>query len=224
MTRRAFSKELAQKYLAAGDPVGWFEALYASASDDASAIPWADLKPNPNLLSWLDAHRLPAQSQALVVGCGLGDDAEELARRGLRVTAFDVAPTAIEWCGKRFPRSDVRYVVADLLDPPPEWDGAFDFVLESYTLQALPSDPRERAVHSLARFLSPTGMLLLICRGREPEEPEGELPWPLTREELSRLAGRAGLAAEALEDYLDDEDPPVRRFRAVYRPVSRPCG
>ena len=40
---------------------------------------------------------------ALIVACGLGDDAEEVSRRGYRVTAFDLVPAAIEHCRERFP-------------------------------------------------------------------------------------------------------------------------
>lgn len=228
MTQRDSARDLAQKHLAAGDPVGWFEALYASAaaSSDAAAIPWADLAPNPNLLDWFDAHPVPgAGRRALVVGCGLGDDAEELARRGFEVTAFDVAPTAIAWCKRRFPQSRVRYVVADMLDPPAAWAGAFEFILESYTLQALPPDPRARAERSLAGFLAPAGELLVICRAREPDEPEGQAPWPLTRDELTRFAAQSGLVEQAFEDYLDGhESPPVRRFRAAYRRAQPAAG
>jgi hypothetical protein len=67
--------------------------------------------PNPSLVVWLGAHAVSGRS--LKVGAGLGDDAEELARRGLAVTAFDVAPTAIERARRRFPESGVDYVVAD---------------------------------------------------------------------------------------------------------------
>jgi SAM-dependent methyltransferase len=216
MSKRALARELARKHLSEGDPLGWFEALYSSASYDAAAIPWADLKPNPNLEGWLDARPMPTGRGALKVGCGLGDDAEELARRGFDVTAFDIAPTAIQWCRRRFPRSSARYLVADLLDPPLAWNGNFNLVLESYTLQVLPPDLRERAMRSLAAFLAPAGQLLLICRGREPHEPEGAMPWPLTRQELSNLAKHAGLAEQSFEDFLDGESPPVRRFRSVY--------
>jgi|SRR5688572_7219693 len=217
MNDRAAARALAQKHIADGDPLGWFEPLYASAAGEPAAIPWADLRPNPNLVSWLDAHPTPAAGlRAMKVGCGLGDDAEELARRGFDVTAFDVAPTAIRWCRRRFPQSPVRYQVADLLDPPPEWAGAFDFVLESYTLQVLPPALRERAMQSLAGFLAESGRLLLICRGREPGEPEGQMPWPLTRRELSGLAERARLVERSYEDYRDSENPPVRRFRCIY--------
>jgi hypothetical protein len=76
--------------------------MYAGAEAEGD-IPWADLAPNPSLVEWLDTHAV--SGRALKVGAGLGDDAEELARRGLAVTAFDVAPTAVESARRRFPES-----------------------------------------------------------------------------------------------------------------------
>jgi SAM-dependent methyltransferase len=157
-----------------------------------------------------------AGCRALEVGCGLGDDAEDLARRGFAVTAFDVSATAIDWCRRRFPGSPVEYVVADLLNPPAEWARAFDFVQESYTLQVLPPDVREVAIRRVARFVAPGGSLLVVARGREPSDPPGTMPWPLVHDELGGF-GRAGLEELSFEDFSDDETPPVRRFRAVYR-------
>ena len=52
MNKRVLARELAQEYLAKDDPLGWFEALYRRAGKDNALIPWADLTPNPNLLSW----------------------------------------------------------------------------------------------------------------------------------------------------------------------------
>ncbi len=76
------------------------------------------------------------------IGCGLGDDAEQLSRWGFATTAFDISPTAIQECRARFPKSAVSYVVASRLAMPDEqWD-AFHLVFESCTLQALPSEVR----------------------------------------------------------------------------------
>ena len=95
------------------------EELYARANGDASVIPWADLMPNPHLVTWLDNHGIrEAGKKALKIGCGLGDDAEELARRGFDTTAFDISPTAIAWCQRRFPGTSVHYVIADLFMGP----------------------------------------------------------------------------------------------------------
>jgi len=198
------------------DPIGWFETLYSTANGDTSLIPWADQKPNHNLTSWLDRERVNGAGRScVVVGCGLGDDAEELARRGFAVSAFDVAQSAVDWCRKRFPKSNVTYAQADLF----AFKGAFDFVFESYTIQALPRSLRERAIAAVAGLVNPRGGdLLLICRGREDNEDEGTLPWPLTHAEAAMFESTHGMRRVSFENFFDDErDPPVRRFRALFR-------
>ena len=213
--------ELARKHLAAGDATGWFEQLYAKAGGDAGSIPWADLKPNANLLAWLDRERPTASGRALVVGCGLGDDAEELSRRGWHVTAFDIAASAIGWCQKRFAGTTVRYQQADLLNPPDDFQRAFDFVFESYTLQALPPELLPKTTAGVAGFVAPRGRALILCRAREASDPLSGPPWPLTREDLSRFTREHGLIEQSFEDYIDkDDDPPARRFRVVYERQS----
>lgn len=222
-TPRERARRLLAEHAARGDATGWFEAVYAAADGRPDEVQWADLAPNPHVVQWLDREtgldREPAAGagrRALDVGCGLGDTAEHLAARGFAVDAFDVSQSAVAWCRRRFPGSAVAYRAADLLDPPPEWRGAFDLVVEVYTLQVLPPALRRRAQASLAGLLAPGGRLLVVCRGREPAEPEGQMPWPLTVAELAAFDG-LGLARESFEDFLDDEDPPVRRLRAVWR-------
>ena len=211
-------KAVAEGFLSRGQATGWFEELYKSAGGDADAIPWADRSPNPNLVAWLDRAKVTMSGRALVVGCGLGDDAEELSRRGWKVTAFDISPTAIGWCKQRFPASKVEYVAADLLDPPKQWNRAFDFVFESYTLQAVPPEVRERMVPRVGELVAPGGTLLIICRARDENEEQASLPWPLPKSALSPLVKQCGLTERAFEDFLDEQDdPPARRFRAVYQ-------
>ena len=78
---RAKTREIAHEFLRRGDPLGWFEALYSQANRDAGTISWADLATNQNLVAWLEREAVSGQgTRAMNVGCGLGDDAEELAR------------------------------------------------------------------------------------------------------------------------------------------------
>ncbi|MGF1542339.1 MAG: class I SAM-dependent methyltransferase [Pleurocapsa sp.] len=213
-------KNLAQKYIDGNNPSGWFEELYATAQGDKDAIPWAKLTINPHLANWIEQN--PHQGvgkTALVVGCGLGDDAEAIAKLGYQTVAFDISPTAIAWCKQRFPDSQVNYLVDDLLQPSVLTERKFDFVVESYTLQALPATVRHRAIAQLPQFVAPQGRLLIICRGRELDEPEGELPWHLTIEELAELEV-LGLKQVALEDYLDGLNNTVRYFRLEYLAYS----
>jgi SAM-dependent methyltransferase len=219
MADRDAIRTLAAPYLQQGQPSGWFEPLYAQAEGDSLAIPWADLRPNKNLVRWLnETHTRGDGRRALDVGCGLGDNAQALAAAGFRATGFDIAPSAIEWAKRRFPNSPVEYRTADLLNLPPEWLGAFDFVHECYTLQALPPEYRQQGMKAVASLLAPGGTLLVIARARDESDPPGDMPWPLTATELKQFEV-LGLKRESFDDFLDQEDPPVRRLRAVY---SRP--
>ena len=220
MKDRARARELAAEFHRKGDPTGWFERLYQEGEAGKSTVPWANLRPNPFLLDFWKTHPLStAEKTALTIGSGLGDDAEQLAAWGFRTTAFDISETAIRASRKRFPTTSVEYCATNLLEPPSAWCRTFDFVFEANTLQVLPATLRPRAIENIAGFLRPGGLLLVIARGREPSDPEGQMPWPLTRAELSAFT-TAGLQEISFEDLLDFEDPSepgVRRFRALYQ-------
>ncbi|MGD1212079.1 MAG: class I SAM-dependent methyltransferase [Candidatus Acidiferrales bacterium] len=215
--RRARARELAAEFIRKGDPIGWFEVLYQEAQEGKSEVPWADQRPAPHLIDFWKAHPLEtAGKSALVIASGLGDDAEQLAAWGFKTTGFDISKTAIEATKKRFSKTAVEYVVADLFDPPSGWSRNFDFVFESNTLQALPAALRPPVIEKIAQFVKPGGSLLVIARGREKTDPEGQLPWPLTRDELGEFV-RVGLREESFEDFADPEPPWVRRFRVLYK-------
>jgi 2-polyprenyl-3-methyl-5-hydroxy-6-metoxy-1,4-benzoquinol methylase len=204
--KRDLARELARQHYADGDPLGWFDDLYRRADGDFETIPWADRVVNPHLAEWCEREGLPRPGQrVVVVGCGLGDDAEYLAGRGAVVTAFDISETAIAWCRRRFPESAVRYAVGNLL----EFSGEYDLVVEIYTLQAMPLEMRAEAIQAVGK-LGRHG--LIICRGREETDPPGQLPWPLTRADLEALPG-----IEKFEDFDDPFEPGKRRFRVYWR-------
>jgi len=213
---RKTARKLAADAISAGRPLEWFEQLYAAAASEGVMVPWADRRPNPNLVELYDKVRdLGFGSRALKVGCGLGDDAEWLATQGFDVTAFDISPSAIAECRRRFPNTRVKYLAADLFTAPSVWTNAFDVVQESYTLQVLPVNVRREALRRICSFIAPGGYMLFVCRGREPSDPPGTMPWPLTRDELAGTRS-LGLREILFEDYMDREDPPIRRFRACY--------
>jgi SAM-dependent methyltransferase len=213
--QRAAARALAAQAVSDGQPLRWFEELHAAADRGDAVVPWADLAPNPVLVRELDGLAV-GDLRTLVVGCGYGDDAAFLARAGARVTAFDVSPSAVARCRDRFPDLDVTWVAADAVSPPREWESAYDLVVEIFTLQVLPTAEREAAGFALGRCVATGGRLFVYCRAREPEDPPGSMPWPLTTDEVLNLA-TDGLDVERFEDFLDDEEPPVRRVLAVLR-------
>ncbi|WP_165422989.1 class I SAM-dependent methyltransferase [Ktedonosporobacter rubrisoli] len=196
-------------------PSTWYEAVYREAGNESNKVPWARQTNQPLLLPWLELRQeLAAENRrTLVVGCGLGDDAETLAHRLPHVTAFDISPRAIAWCRQRFPASRVAYQVADLLDLPEDFRQAFDLVYEALTIQSLPPNLHAGAIAAIADCVAPGGILLLMCYGRDPEEPTDGPPWHLARSELD-LFLQHGLQEVCFQEHMIAG---VRRFLVEYR-------
>ncbi|HMU33718.1 MAG TPA: class I SAM-dependent methyltransferase [Pyrinomonadaceae bacterium] len=181
-------QQIQSEFAERGDTTGWFDALYKEAAGNTERIPWADLEPNPYFKEWAERNDLSGDGRsALVVGCGLGDDANYLNQLGFKVSAFDLSPTAIDWAKKLYGEIDIRFEVMNLFEPYRGWLGAFDFVLEIYTIQPLPMEMREDAIDAVSRFVKDGGELVVVTRGREDDEPVDQVPWPLSRKDLSRF-------------------------------------
>jgi SAM-dependent methyltransferase len=171
------------------EPSDMFEAMYAGAEAGGAKPPWDYGAPRPQLVEWAEAQNLAGGSrEALVVGCGYGADAEFLASLGFRVTGFDFAPTAIAGARRRYPASRVSYLIADVLDLPRGWQGRFELVIESLTVQSMPPEQHSVAARSIAALVAQGGTLLVLATTREEHSEVKGPPWPLTRAELDLFA------------------------------------
>lgn len=209
--------DLSAEAIQAGTPTDWFEPLYQQAQGDTSQVPWAKMTPHPYFQDWLDSQHIHGNGrQALVIGCGLGDDAEALSRLGFSVTAFDIAPTAIAWCRQRFPNSSVDYQAANLFDLPVEWKRHFDLVVEIRNIQALPLSVRSNAIKAVAATVAMDGQLFITTRirahGTVPDGP----PWPLSDEELSQFS-LLGLQERQRDRFTVSVQPAVTQVRLIYQ-------
>ena len=162
-----------------GEPLSWFEELYDTANRVSEDVPWARMEPHPQMVEWI-ANRPEINGKALVVGCGLGDDAEWLKDIGFDVTAFDISKSSIDWCRERFPNSTVDYSVGDLLAPPEDWKNRFDLIVEIHILQVIPENIRDQAAKNLSLFLNNNGHILCIGQLHESNiVKQPSPPWPL---------------------------------------------
>jgi SAM-dependent methyltransferase len=183
------ASDLGVRAVADGDPTRWYDELWSAAGRGDVPLPWDHTDPSDVLRAYVDAH--PGEGRtAVVVGCGLGADSEHLAAHGWTTTAFDISPAAVAAVRERYPGSPVDYRVADLLDLPDDLVGAFDLVVEIFTVQALHPSVRGRAVAGVRRLLAPGGTALVVQFVRlDDEERTPDPPWLLTRAEVEELAG-----------------------------------
>jgi SAM-dependent methyltransferase len=188
----------------------FFESIYENADhEDLAAIPWATLAPNVYLEKHLSLHGNVSGKKALVIGCGLGDDALILEKHGYEVDAIDISPSAIALAKKRHPESKVDFHVGDIYNMPESSIGKYDFVYEGLTIQSLPPADREKLVGIIVSLVTKGGELFVYANTQDDEDSYGGPPWPLYDDEFT-LFEKEGL--EEVHAQQKDVDKPVARY------------
>ena len=191
----------------------WFDELYQKNRDNHNNIPWARLDVNPLLQDYLDEQEVH-RGRALVIGCGLGDDAYALDEAGCDVLAIDVSQTALDLAQKRFAGSDVIFEKQDIFDMPQKYFEYFDFVFEALTIQSLPVEFREKMIHAVADTVAKGGELLVVAHQHNGNH-DGP-PWPLTQEEIDIFKTTA-LEEHTFEIVLEDSQISQKKFKVLYK-------
>lgn len=210
---------LIDNHLEAGEPTGWFEPLYSLVGRAVGRLPWYVPGAHPYVVDWLaDPVAQPPGRRAVVVGCGLGEEAVALARDGFEVTAFDISPTAVRRARRRARRAAVDWRVADLLSPPADLDGAFDLVVEVHTVPWLPGVVRDAAMQAVGALAAPGGVVVavtLLAAHAEVADTSPGPPWLQAPAELAAYRA-AGLERVALE-HADPDDAGRLEARLTFR-------
>lgn len=194
----------------------WFNELYKKCERDESQVPWATMTSHKFLDEYIASHA--ANGKALVVGCGLGDDAMALHKAGYDVTAIDISESAIEWCEERFNEHDIKFRVHDIFEMPEEMLESFDFIFESRTIQSFPLAFRNRIIEAISALAKKDGKIFVVANGKlEGEEIQGP-PWPLERNEV-RLFENYGMQELEFSIFANEDDNAVSKFlfRALYQ-------
>ena len=140
----------------------------------------------PNAFLASQEHRLKPGMTALCVADGEGRNSVWLARRGLRVTAFDFSPVGVRKARDMAARAGVQaeYSVADINGW--DWDARqFDCVVAIFIQVSAPPE-RQRVFQGFGRALKPGG--LLILQGYTPKQIEYRTGGPKQAENMYTAA------------------------------------
>ncbi len=135
--------------------------------------PWETGQPSSELQRVLSEVAI-RPCRTLEPGCGTGANAVWLAQQGFDVTAVDVSPLAIERARQRADAAGVRvrFLVADVLHPPPELIGPFDFFFDRGCYHVVRRDDAAAYLQTLRNLIRPDALgLVLTGNAREPHEP-----------------------------------------------------
>jgi len=130
---------------------------------------WLDERTVPQCDFVLSALDLQPGARVLDLCCGQGRHAVEFAKRGFRVTGFDLSDYLLGLARVRADKAEVacEFVRGDMREIP--WDCEFDAVVNLFTsFGYLESDEEdERALHAVRGALRPGGLLLSDQPSRE---------------------------------------------------------
>jgi SAM-dependent methyltransferase len=155
---------------------------------ESGDTPWETGQPSSELRRVVAEVAL-APCRAAELGCGTGTNAVWLAGEGFDVTAIDLSPLAVGRARQRAAAAGVavRFLTGDVLAPPAELTGPFDFVFDRGCYHVVRRDDVAAYLGTLGRLARP-GSLLLVLAGnaRRPHEPG---PPVVSEEELHRELG-----------------------------------
>jgi SAM-dependent methyltransferase len=113
------------------------------------------------LLDREELERSRPLGRALDLGCGRGQKAAELARRGWEVVGVDNVPRAIDAADRRGVRG-ATFVVGDVTDLDAADLGTFDFFFDGGCFQHLDFDQRLVAGEGITALANPGATLLML--------------------------------------------------------------
>jgi cyclopropane fatty-acyl-phospholipid synthase-like methyltransferase len=124
--------------------------------------PWDIGRAQPEVVRLADAGGFV--EPVIDVGCGTGENALELAARGLDVLGVDASPRAIRAATAKVSErgSSAEFLVADALDLG-SLGRRFTSALDCGVFHVFEDDERPVYVASLAAALEPGGVLQLVC-------------------------------------------------------------
>jgi len=157
--------------------------------------PWQIDRPQPEVIQLIENGKF--ESPVLDLGCGTGDNAIELARRGLLVKGLDAVTEALERARKKTEQAGLRqspeFVLGDALRLEESGLKART-VLDCALFHTFSDEERREYIRGLEAVLSPGGRLHILSFS----ELETRQPGP-RRLSLSEITGSFG-AGWRLED------------------------
>jgi SAM-dependent methyltransferase len=163
---------------------GSWDAAYRVRGD----APWDSGRPSEELIRTVDEERV-LPGRAVELGCGTGTNAIFLAQAGFDVTGIDISGVAVAEATAKAGEVGVapRFIVADLLDPPP-LDGPYDFLFDRGCYHVLRSIDVDRYLTTLESLVRPGSQgLFLTGNAREPSAGPPVVSEAELRAELGRI-------------------------------------
>ena len=177
-----------------------FEQAYAEGTG-----PWDLDRPQPEFVRLAEEGAI--HGSVLDAGCGTGQNALYLARRGHKVWGIDFVPRAVDVARERAAEQKlaIHFEVHDALELD-QLQRTFDTVIDSGLFHTFDDEQRQRYLAGLEAVTHPGSRVFILCFSEH--EPPGAGPRRITRAEIDEAF---------LKGWRVDE---VRQTRFVAKPIA----
>ncbi len=162
-----------------------YELRYAKVYE-AGALFWEDPLATEELMEFVQKMEFPKGLHVIEFGCGEGRDAINLAKIGFRVTAIDIAPSAIKRAKKwaRDESVEINFRVGDVISLERFSDSSFDLAVNIGCLHMIVDEgDRMKHLKEALRILKPSGVYFSCNLGGDK---------PMRKEDLKEARPRPG--------------------------------
>ena len=176
---------------------------------------------DPVLVRALDDRGIVGPGRALDVGCGTGDNAIELARRGFEVTAIDLAERPLTQAREKADAAGLTIGFRQADVTRFEEEGPFDLIVDRGLLMSLFGERARRTYTSAVIRLTTDGSGVYQAQWELPEVPRVLSPgWFVTAakgivvapDEVEQRLGEAFLIERLCRSVEPTDDPGMRRL------------
>ncbi len=109
---------------------------------------------------------LPYKAEILDAGCGAGQNAYHMARKGFRVTGIDLSRSMLTIAKNHYSNCTFVYMDIRRLQFPPQ---RFDGILSSFSLIHIPDDTIPAVLSDFYRILKPGGWAAIFAQQGKPD-------------------------------------------------------
>ncbi|GAG89849.1 unnamed protein product [marine sediment metagenome] len=127
-------------------------------------IPWNRETPPGALVELVESGKVPP-CKAIDLGCGAGNYAIYLTKKGFKVTGVDVSPTAIKIARENAKKqgSNCNFIALNVLTDLKRINESFEFAYDWQLLHHIFPKDRENYIKSVHGLLTPGGKYLSVC-------------------------------------------------------------
>ena len=151
--------------------------------------PWSIGEPQPEIAALIEEGKF--HGEVLDAGCGEAAVSLYLAERGFTTVGLDLSPTAIDMARKEAVRrglTKASFEVADITSFT-GYDQRFGTIVDSTLFHSMPVEQRNGYQQSIVRAAAPGASYFVLVFNRS-KRPEGELPNPVTEDELREVVSK----------------------------------